>query len=84
MFKLGETVRLTANIMTEDRSAWMHAGELVKLTGVSPASHPDSPPCYRVETADGRTGTALRCNVREDQTLPLFDAYRPETTGCLF
>ena len=84
MYQIGETVRLTANIPVETATpssckAFMRTGELVRIVKQGTNAH-----FYTIADADGNTAFCSRWNFQADESLPMFDEFRPETTGCLF
>lgn len=76
-FIVGETVRLTCHVPLGNGASWWHAGELVRIL----QQEGDR---YLVADRSGRQARVLRTALQADHTLPLFDEYHPETTGCLF
>ena len=76
MYQIGETVRIAKNI-PGDKSTWFRIGDLVRVTRVIPGG-------YQVEDGERHTCIVAGHELQEDHSLPLFDEYRRETTGCLF
>ena len=76
MFIIGQTVRIAQNV-PGDHQSWCRIGELVRITAVVAGG-------YAVEKSDGQAVVVSVRDIRADASLPMFDEYRPEGTGCLF
>lgn len=82
MFQIGETARMKITLpvaLDDDGLTYFRAGDLVRIDDRTAAGT-----TLYLTNADGVSVWASAQVVKPDATLPLFDEYRPQTTGSLF